>query len=117
MWRRWGRCREVGSQRRSWSTRCWAGACSGGSWRRHTARPGSPFVGRSRELVTLLTLLTQVEDGQGHVVGIMGAPGIGKSRLLDEFHQRLRGRRLTYLRGRCLSYGSATLYLPVLDLL
>src|SRR5215467_15984634 len=47
----------------------------------------------------------------------MGDPGIGKSRLLDEFRQRLTGRRLTYLRGRCLSYGSATPYLPVLDLL
>ena len=40
-------------------------------------------------------------------------PGIGKSRLL-RVPARLRGRRLTYLRGRCLSYGQATPYLPVL---
>ena len=58
-----------------------------------------------------------MEDGQGHVVGIVGDPGIGKSRLLDEFRRSLTGRRLTYLRGRCLSYGNATPYLPVLDLL
>jgi predicted ATPase len=83
----------------------------------HETRPWSRFVGRSRELGTLLALLDQVEEGHGHVVGIMGDPGIGKSRLLDEFRQRLTGRRLTYLRGRCLSYGSATPYLPVLDLL
>jgi predicted ATPase len=67
--------------------------------------------------MTLLALLARVEDGHGHVVGLIGDPGIGKSRLLDEFRQCLTGRRLTYLRGRCLSYGSATPYLPVLDLL
>jgi len=83
----------------------------------HKVQPWSRFVGRSRELMTLLTLLTQVEDGHGHVVGIMGDPGMGKSRLLTEFRQRLTGRQLTYLRGRCLSYGSAIPYLPVLDLL
>src|SRR5207249_1848363 len=44
-------------------------------------------------------------------------PGMGKSRLLYEFRQRLTGRRVSYLEGRCLSYGSAMPYLPVLDLL
>jgi DNA-binding winged helix-turn-helix (wHTH) protein/predicted ATPase/class 3 adenylate cyclase len=76
-----------------------------------------PFVGRTHELATLHTLLAQVEAGRGQMVGIVGAPGIGKSRLLVEFQHRLRGRRLTYLRGRCLSYGQTTPYLPVLDLL
>ena len=42
---------------------------------------------------------------------------MGKSRLLYEFRQRLTGQRVTSLEGRCLSYGSATPYLPVLDLL
>jgi predicted ATPase len=77
----------------------------------------SRFVGRDRELATLCALLAGVEDGQGHVVGMVGDPGIGKSRLLNEFRRSLTGKRLTYLRGRCLSYGSATPYLPVLDLL
>ena len=62
-------------------------------------------------------LLAQAEAGRGQMVGIVGAPGIGKSRLLGEFQHRLRGHRLTYLRGRCLSYGQATPYLPVLTLL
>jgi predicted ATPase/class 3 adenylate cyclase/DNA-binding winged helix-turn-helix (wHTH) protein len=75
------------------------------------------IIGRNRELATLHALLARVEDGQGHVVGMVGDPGIGKSRLLDEFHRSLTGRRLTYLHGRCLSYGIATPYLPVLDLL
>jgi hypothetical protein len=83
----------------------------------HEERTLSRFVGRDRELATLRALLVRVEDGQGHVVGMVGDPGIGKSRLFDEFRWSLTGKRLTYLRGRCLSYGSATPYLPVLDLL
>jgi class 3 adenylate cyclase/DNA-binding winged helix-turn-helix (wHTH) protein/predicted ATPase len=77
----------------------------------------SPFVGREREITTLHALLAQVEQGRGQVVGIVGEPGIGKSRLLYEFRQSLEGKRLTYLTGRCLSYGSTTPYLPVLDVL
>jgi class 3 adenylate cyclase/tetratricopeptide (TPR) repeat protein len=77
----------------------------------------SPFVGREREFTTLHALLAQVETGRGQVVGIVGEPGIGKSRLLYEFRQSLEGKRLTYLTGRCLSYGSTTPYLPVLDVL
>jgi DNA-binding winged helix-turn-helix (wHTH) protein/predicted ATPase/class 3 adenylate cyclase len=86
-----------------------------GVWRARQRR--GPFVGRTHELATLHRLLAQAEAGRGQMVGIVGAPGLGKSRLLREFRHRLRGRRLTYLRGRCLSYGQATPYLPVLTLL
>jgi len=51
------------------------------------------------------------------VVSIVGEPGMGKSRLLYEFCRSLRGRQVTYLAGRCVSYGSTTPYLPILDLL
>jgi predicted ATPase len=47
----------------------------------------------------------------------VGEPGIGKSRLMYEFRGRLARRRQTYLAGRCLSYGSSTPYLSVLDIL
>jgi class 3 adenylate cyclase/tetratricopeptide (TPR) repeat protein len=77
----------------------------------------SHFVGRARELADLEALLAQVENGQGHVVGIVGEAGLGKSRLVHEFRQRLHGKRWTYLEGRCLSYGRAIPYLPLLDLL
>jgi class 3 adenylate cyclase len=82
----------------------------------HGARILSRFVGRERELVALHALLEQMEDNRGQVVGIVGEPGIGKSRLLDEFRRSVTGRRLTYLQGRCFSYAYATPYLPVLDL-
>jgi class 3 adenylate cyclase len=77
----------------------------------------SPFVGRERELATLEALFTQVEAGHGQVVGIVSEAGGGKSRLLYEFRQRLQDKRVTYLEGRCLSYGSSIPYHPLLDVL
>lgn len=75
----------------------------------------SIFVGRERELVALDELLTQVEAGHGQVVGIVAEAGGGKSRLLHEFHQRLHDRRVTYLQGFCVSYGSTLPYHPIID--
>jgi hypothetical protein len=77
----------------------------------------SPFVGREREVATLEALFTQVESGQGQVVGIVAEAGGGKSRLLYEFRQRLQDKRVTYLEGRCLSYGSTIPYHPLIDVL
>jgi class 3 adenylate cyclase len=57
------------------------------SLRLHGRRPLSRFVGRERELATLTDLLTQATEGRGQVAGIVGEPGIGKSRLLYEMHQ------------------------------
>ena len=62
-------------------------------------------------------VLEQVKAGRGQVVSLVGAPGMGKSRLLQEFRQRLIGQRVRYAEGQCLAYGSAIPYLPVLDLL
>jgi predicted ATPase len=76
-----------------------------------------PFVGRERELATLEALFAQVEAGQGQVVGIVAEAGGGKSRLLYEFRQCLQDKRVTYLEGRCLSYGSTMPYHPLIDVL
>ena len=77
----------------------------------------SPLVGRERELATLEAVFAQVEAGQGQVVGIVAEAGGGKSRLLYEFRQRLQDKRVTYLEGRCLSYGSTIPYHPLIDVL
>jgi transcriptional regulator with AAA-type ATPase domain/tetratricopeptide (TPR) repeat protein len=77
----------------------------------------SPFVGREQDLSPLRWLLEQAESGRGHVVGIIGEPGVGKSRLLHEFRQGLTPGRVTYLDGRCLSYGSTIPYLPIVDII
>src|SRR5499426_1611334 len=79
--------------------------------------PRAPFVGREREVATLEALFAQVEAGQGQVVGIVAEAGGGKSRLLYEFRQRLQDKQVTYLEGRCLSYGSSIPYHPLIDVL
>jgi class 3 adenylate cyclase/transcriptional regulator with XRE-family HTH domain/tetratricopeptide (TPR) repeat protein len=76
----------------------------------------SHFIGRDDELAALRGPLAKMEAGHGQVVGVVGEPGIGKSRLLYEFRRSLGARRLTYLEGRCLSYGGGIPYLPILDL-
>jgi class 3 adenylate cyclase/tetratricopeptide (TPR) repeat protein len=86
-------------------------------WELFQERPLSRFVGRQKELATLEALLAQVETGEGQAVSIVGEAGVGKTRLLYEFRQRLVGKRLTYLEGDCLSYGHTIPYLPVIDIL
>ena len=82
----------------------------------HGARARSPFVGRARELALLQERLDAVVAGQGQVVALVGEPGMGKSRLLAEYRRSLVGREVRYVEGHCLSYGSATPYLPLVDL-
>jgi transcriptional regulator with AAA-type ATPase domain/tetratricopeptide (TPR) repeat protein len=76
----------------------------------------SRFVGRQHELAMLREILTRVEEGRGQVVGVLGEPGVGKSRLLHEFRQSLEPGRVRYLEGCCLSYGSKIPYLPIIDI-
>ena len=86
------------------------------SWGHTRGQALRRFVGRSREFTFLHERLQQVEGGEGQVVGLIGEPGLGKSRLLYEFLHGLEAGRVTYLEGRCISYGRVTPYLPVLDL-
>jgi DNA-binding NtrC family response regulator/tetratricopeptide (TPR) repeat protein len=65
----------------------------------------TPFVGREREMTILSTLLARLADC-AQVVGITGDAGIGKSRLLYEFREALRGKDFTYVEGRCTSGGA-----------
>ena len=83
----------------------------------HRQRPLSRFVGRARELATLQGLMDLVEGGRGQVVGIMGEPGIGKSRLCYEFSTCYPMQPWALLETQAVSYGQATPYLPIIDLL
>jgi tetratricopeptide (TPR) repeat protein len=76
----------------------------------------TPFVGRERELQLLFECFEQAKAGHGQVVFIAGEPGIGKSRLLLEFHRRL-GDEATWIEGRSMSFGRSMAFHPLIDLL
>jgi len=61
--------------------------------------------------------LALARQGHGQVVGIVGEPGIGKSRLIQEFQQALREEAVTYLEARCVSYGAGVPFLPIVEML
>ena len=75
------------------------------------------FVGRQMEIEALQQALARAETGHGHIVAMVGEAGVGKSRLVYEFvhSHRLTGWRV--LESASVSYGKATPYFPVLDLL
>jgi DNA-binding winged helix-turn-helix (wHTH) protein len=58
-----------------------------------------PFVGRDAELVRLAALLARAEGGRGGLAFVAGEPGIGKTRLLDEFATRARAMGAQVLVG------------------
>ncbi len=75
------------------------------------------FVGRKNSMAALVQACDKVHSGSGQVLGIVGEAGVGKSRLLLEFRNRLPQSEFTYLEGRCLHYGGSMPYLPMLDIL
>ena len=80
-------------------------------WRERAATPRralSAFVGRERELATLRELVEVARAGRGQVVGVVGEPGAGKSRLLYELRQLIRGENIRYDEGHCLAHASMT---------
>jgi class 3 adenylate cyclase/tetratricopeptide (TPR) repeat protein len=81
------------------------------------ARGLSPFVGRQQELTLLQQALARAGAGQGQVVALLGEPGVGKSRLVYEFLQSHHTQGWLRLESSSVSYGKATAYLPVRDLL
>jgi class 3 adenylate cyclase/tetratricopeptide (TPR) repeat protein len=75
------------------------------------------FVGRGAELEQLRDALDQASKGRGQMVAVVGEPGVGKSRLFWEFTHSHRLQRWLVLEGTSVSYGKATSYYPVIELL
>jgi len=76
----------------------------------------TPFVGRARELGTLLDAFERARAGHGQVVFLVGDAGIGKSRLLLELRRRV-GDQADWHEGHCLSFGKTMAFHPLVDLL
>jgi class 3 adenylate cyclase len=81
------------------------------------ARGLTPFVGRQQELAALQQALERAGAGHGQVVAIIGEPGVGKSRAVYEFVHSHRTPGWLVLESASVSYGQATPYFPVMDLL
>jgi hypothetical protein len=77
----------------------------------------SRFVGRDSEMEQLGRALKQAQQGRGQVVAVVGELGVGKSRLFHEFVHSHRTTGWLVLLASSVSYGRATSYLPVVDLL
>jgi tetratricopeptide (TPR) repeat protein len=75
------------------------------------------FVGRQREIDALHQALAQAGAGHGQVVALVGEAGVGKSRLVYEFAHSHHTQGWRVLESPSVSYGKATPYFPVIDLL
>jgi class 3 adenylate cyclase/tetratricopeptide (TPR) repeat protein len=77
----------------------------------------TPLVGRERELELLLDGYERSKAGRGQAFSLVGEAGVGKSRLLYEFRKAIAHEDVTFLEGKCLSYGRKIPYHPIIDIL
>jgi tetratricopeptide (TPR) repeat protein len=81
------------------------------------ARGLTKFVGRDTEIAAFHQALEQAGKGHGQVVAAVGEAGVGKSRLVYEFVHSHHTQGWLVLESASVSYGKATPYFPVIDLL
>jgi class 3 adenylate cyclase len=81
------------------------------------ARGLTRFVGRDAEIELLRQALERAGQGHGQVVAIVGEPGVGKSRVVWEFTHSHRSQDWVVLEAASVSYGKASTYFPVVELL
>jgi class 3 adenylate cyclase/tetratricopeptide (TPR) repeat protein len=79
------------------------------------ARAGARFTGREPQLAFLDDAFEQAAVHGCRLCSVVGEPGVGKSRLVEEFVARL-GARARVARGTCLSYGEGITYWPVVEI-
>jgi predicted ATPase/class 3 adenylate cyclase len=85
-------------------------------FQRAAGRGLTKFVGREREMEALKHAAEQAKGGHGQIVAAMAEPGVGKSRLLFEYKAVSQSGWMV-LEALSVSYGKASAYLPVIDLL
>jgi predicted ATPase/class 3 adenylate cyclase len=75
----------------------------------------TPFVGRGKEMARLRAKLDEARAGHGGLVMLVGEPGIGKSRTIEEFAEQARAGGAQVLTGRCFEGEWAPPYAPFVE--
>jgi class 3 adenylate cyclase/predicted ATPase len=86
-----------------------------GGGRRAGQRHLTPLVGREEEIAMLMRRWERARRGDGQLVLIVGEPGLGKSRLIEEFHPRLREVPHTWVEWSCSQLLQNTPLHPIAD--
>jgi class 3 adenylate cyclase/predicted ATPase len=75
----------------------------------------TPLVNRVEEIAMLLRRWQQAKRGHGQVVLLSGEPGIGKSRIFQEIHERIAGEQHGQLSFQCSPYYTGTAFYPFIE--
>jgi class 3 adenylate cyclase/tetratricopeptide (TPR) repeat protein len=81
------------------------------------ARGLTPFVGREDELRLLMNRWERALDGEGQVALIIGEAGIGKSRLVQRFHEQIAGTPHTWAEAAAGAFFQNTPFYAVTEML
>ena len=81
------------------------------------ARGLTPFVGREDELRSLIYRWERTLDGEGQMALIVGEAGIGKSRLVQRFHEQIAGTPHTWVEAAAAPFFQNTPFYPIVDVL
>jgi class 3 adenylate cyclase/tetratricopeptide (TPR) repeat protein len=79
--------------------------------------PRTPFIGHARELNALEELWSSIQSGEARFIILRGEPGIGKSRLVEEFRRQVAGPDVDVLETRCTPYSQNSAFLPIIELI
>jgi hypothetical protein len=86
-----------------------------GAGRRAGQRHLTPLVGREEEIAMLIRRWGRARRGDGQLILIAGEPGLGKSRLIEEFHARLRETPHTWVEWSCSQLLQNTPLHPIVE--
>jgi class 3 adenylate cyclase/tetratricopeptide (TPR) repeat protein len=88
-----------------------------GRLRSSASRGLTPFVGRDDELRLLMNRWELAREGEGQVVLITGEAGIGKSRLVRQFQERLSTSSHRWIQAECSPYLQQTPFASTADVI